>query len=60
MTRKRFIKLGMSMGWSRNALEKMIRDTLKIRNDYPHAKFSYDFNFKRMQFITDWRPECVR
>lgn len=60
MTRKRFIKLGMSMGWSRNFLEKKIREALKIWNDYPHAKFSYDFNFKQMQFITDWRPECVR
>lgn len=60
MTRKRFIKLGMSMGWSRNALEKMIRDTLKYWGKYPTAKFSYDFNFKQMQFITDWRPECVR
>lgn len=59
MTRKRFIKLGMSMGCSRNFLEKKIRETLKIWNDYPHAKFSYDFNFEQIQFVTDRHPELI-
>ena len=60
MTRKRFIKLGMSMGWSRNALEKMIRDALKYWEKHPRVKFSYDFNFREMQRITDAHPKYVR